>query len=32
VTEGLAVVGGWLIFGGMLAVLAVLLARPGRGR
>jgi len=32
VTEGFAVLGGWLIFGGMLAVLAVVLARPGGDR
>jgi hypothetical protein len=30
VTEGLAVLGGWVIFGVMLVVLGVLLARPRR--
>jgi len=30
VTEGFAVLGGWLIFGAMLVVLGALLARPRR--
>jgi hypothetical protein len=31
VTDGLAVLGGWVVFGTMLVVLAVLLARPRNG-
>jgi hypothetical protein len=28
VTDGLAVLGGWLVFGALLVTLGVLLARP----
>jgi hypothetical protein len=31
VTDGLAILGGWLVFAAMLVVLGVLLARPRDG-